>query len=674
MPTVFGIPTPTISLALATLILAISVIVYSSARKSRRSAILARRLDVELDDLRLFFDQELQGAGRDTRRVLGKNVQALRAQEATGVKRARPSGSPRKVNADLLERFNVDRVPISRSRSNSPLVGVILDPFSELALRYEWNQVQFGPEDWRQVLDDSKPDMLFVESAWQGNQGRWRLHMTRSTSPSDELRALVEWCKNAEIPTVFWNKEDPPNYDRFIETAKLFDYVYTVDADRLKDYRRDLEHDRIGLLPFAAQPKIHNPIQHDAGRDRAVAFAGSYFAEKHPERRAQMDYVLKPALEWDLDIYSRMQAGNARYRFPVEYIPRIVGSLPYEHMLNAYTAYKVFLNVNSVTNSKTMCSRRLFELSAAQTAIITAPAASVEPFFGDTVMVTNSAEETQRALSTLLNHAEYRDRLALRAHRRVYEQHLYSHRVNRVLQDVLKVDPLRTPTISIIVPTNRPAQVEHVLRYVSEQTYPHIELILVAHGIAVDADGVVGRAHELGVERTIVLSVGREHTLGHCMNVGAAAASGDYVAKMDDDNYYGPNYLKDLIQAFEYTDAEVVGKWAHFAYLEASSMTLLRFPDSEHRYVRLIQGGTMLMPRQVVRELGFEDVPRAVDTTFLAKVAERGGRIYAADRYNFVSVRRSDPDSHTWKITEPELLAKKSQLLFYGEPFNHATV
>ena len=45
-------------------------------------------------------------------------------------------------------------------------------------------------------------------------------------------------------------------------------------------------------------------------------------------------------------------------------------------MLAAYTSYKVFLNVNSVTHSPTMCARRLFELSAAQTAVVTAPAAS----------------------------------------------------------------------------------------------------------------------------------------------------------------------------------------------------------------------------------------------------------------------------------------------------------
>ena len=36
-------------------------------------------------------------------------------------------------------------------------VAVILDPFSELAFRYEWNQVTFGPDDWRAALERTRP-------------------------------------------------------------------------------------------------------------------------------------------------------------------------------------------------------------------------------------------------------------------------------------------------------------------------------------------------------------------------------------------------------------------------------------------------------------------------------------------------------------------------------------
>jgi hypothetical protein len=92
-----------------------------------------------------------------------------------------------------------------------------------------------------------------------------------------------------------------------------------------------------------------------------------------------MGYVLGPALDLGLHIYSRMQGEDRRYRFPRRFAANIVGSLPYEQMLASYTSYKVFLNVNSVTGSETMCLRRLFELSAAQTAVVSGPAASIDP-------------------------------------------------------------------------------------------------------------------------------------------------------------------------------------------------------------------------------------------------------------------------------------------------------
>lgn len=556
-------------------------------------------------------------------------------------------------------------------------VGVILDTFSELGFRYEWNQVTFGPDDWHEQLSRTRPDLLFVESAWQGNavkgQGRWRLHMTRDNRPSPELEALVAWCRDAGIPTIFWNKEDPPNYDRFLETARLFDRVFTVDAERIPDYRRDLGHDRIDLLPFAAQPRIHNPVRRSPKRHE-VAFAGTWFAAKHPERREQLGFVLGPALERGLHIWSRMQRGDRRYRFPRPYRRYVVGSLPYERMLAAYTAYKVFLNVNSVTRSTTMCSRRLFELSAAQTAVLSAPAASIEPFFGATIEVVENAEEAARALDLLLTNPEYRDRLALQAHRRVFDEHLYSHRVDAVLRGAGLPEagwsenaavPPRDPVVSVVVPTKRPEQLDHVLATISRQSHRAVQLVLVTHGFTIEAPKVDGVS-------VVVVAADATRTLGSCMNLGVDAATGDLVAKMDDDNFYGTHYLTDLVRALDYSGADVVGKWAHLVHLESSGATLLRFEKAEHRFVEQVQGGTLLMRRSVAQRIGFEDLPRRVDTTFLASARAAGLTVYAADRFNFVSVRRADTESHTWPISDKEIMARSSRLLFYGDPTSHA--
>jgi glycosyltransferase involved in cell wall biosynthesis len=208
---------------------------------------------------------------------------------------------------------------------------------------------------------------------------------------------------------------------------------------------------------------------------------------------------------------------------------------------------------------------------------------------------------------------------------------------------------------------------EHVIR-------GRAELILVLHGLDVKVPELEARARALGVENVTVIQADRELTLGACMNLGVDAASGDLIAKMDDDNYYGQHYLTDLVGAFGYTDAGIVGKWAHYVWLRSTGAVVLRCGYAEHRYDRLVQGGSMLIKGDVARELRFGDLPRAVDTDFLERAREAGVLTYSADRFNYVSIRAADHRSHTWPIADTALMNRAGSLLFYGDPRPHVDV
>lgn len=58
--------------------------------------------------------------------------------------------------------------------------------------------------NWRQEIGDFRPDFLFVESAWRGKNDSWDRKIGHR---SQELHDLVAWCRQNEVPTVFWNKE-----------------------------------------------------------------------------------------------------------------------------------------------------------------------------------------------------------------------------------------------------------------------------------------------------------------------------------------------------------------------------------------------------------------------------------------------------------------------------------
>ena len=591
-----------------------------------------------------------------------------------------PRGSIRLGGDGLLE---VPPWPLPDRAPRRPdlRVGVILDDFTSLALGYEWDQVALTPSGWREEVDSPRIDLLFVESAWHGNGDAWQYHLTGTSAPRPAIVELVQWCRDHGVPTVFWNKEDPVHYEDFLDTARLFDHVWTTDSDRVADYHRDLGHERVGVLPFAAQQTLHNPIRPaDGHQSRDIGFGGMYFAHKYPERREQMDLLLGAAdavssrMTTGLEIFSRYLGGDERYQFPAPLDQRVVGSLDYPRMLTAYRAYKVFLNVNSVVGSPSMCARRIFEITACGTPVVSTPSRAIGEFFpADEVLQVGGEDEARWTLRALVNSPELRDRTVHTAQRRIWESHTYTRRLDAVLSAAglsSGSSAARLPSVSALVSTNRPQQLDHVLATVAAQRGVDVELVLLTHGFEPPAE-LAGQAADLGLRLTL-LTEPAETTLGGCLNRLVAAASGDVVAKMDDDDLYGADYLRDQLHALDYSGASVVGKQAHHMYLEALDATILRFPEREHRFTDLVMGPTIVTHRDVALAHPFADVWRGEDTGFLRDVVASGLAVYSADRFNFVQMRHTSV-RHTWEATSAELLAN-ARVLSYGRADRHILI
>jgi len=274
-------------------------------------------------------------------------------------------------------------------------VGAILDEFSRSAYRYEFDLVDIPTNGWEESLESSRVDLLLVESAYSGYRGQWAGQIARFGRPSALLTGVVDWCRERSIPTVFWVKEDPINHDWFLASASLFDVVLTVDSNMVDAYRRRLDVRNVGVLQFGAQPAIHFPPA-NGERPGRVAFAGSYYAAKHPERQQQMNMLLKPAMEAGLQIFDRMdRPEDRRFAWPDEYVGHIVGSLTYAQTLEAYRRYQTFINVNTVVDSPTMCARRVYELLATGTRVVSGPAQALQ---GVPVQIADTEDEVKRIL------------------------------------------------------------------------------------------------------------------------------------------------------------------------------------------------------------------------------------------------------------------------------------
>ncbi|WP_366181575.1 glycosyltransferase [Actinomyces timonensis] len=593
---------------------------------------------------------------------------------------ARPTVSRRRARAAVgrgVEGIPDWDLPEATAPRHDVTVGVIADEFTSLALRYEWRAVLLDPLRWRAQFAERPLDLIFVESAWHGNDDAWIYQVLGDSAPSEGLRDLIAAARAAGIPTVFWNKEDPAHYDDAIATAALFDRVYTTDSTLVPRYRAELGHDRVGVLPFAAQPSIHNPIRlvGPDGRPverRGVAFAGMYFAHKYPERREQMDTLLGAAADagrctgHDLVIYSRYLGDDDRYQFPGPHDAAVRGSLDYVQMLSAYRAHRVFLNVNSVVTSPSMMARRIFEITACGTPVVTMPSPATGAFLpGGSLAVVQDRAGAERAMRALCANPGLGDRMTHLAQREIWAHHTYAHRVDTVLADLgMPERRRRIPSVAPLISTNRPHRLVAALETLAAQEEVEIRPIILTHGFEADA-AARARARELGLEATW-MSAPAGTSLGANYASMLQRVEADLIAKMDDDDLYGPHYLSEALSAIDYSGAGIVGKHAHHVHLAGSDLTVLRFPEWEHRYTSFVSGPTIVARSDLARSVGFPDTSQGEDTALLRGAIDAGASIYSTSRFGFVQ-RRGAAADHTWAIDDAEILAT-SRISHFGAP------
>jgi hypothetical protein len=201
------------------------------------------------------------------------------------------------------------------------------------------------------------------------------------------------------------------------------------------------------------------------------------------------------------------------------------------------------------------------------------------------------------------------------------------------------------PTVSVVLCTRRPEFLDFALRQIARQRDVDLELILTLHGIPADLPEV--KAAVAGFDRPItVVEVPADVLFGAVLNHGIARACGRYVAKWDDDDWYGPDFLADMMLASSYTGAELVGCHAQFIYLGQIDLTIYRTARSEWMG-RWISGGTFVMERSALDSVGgFPLVPRHVDAALVDALSAAGARIYRAHSLGYALHRRAA--GHTW--------------------------
>ena len=477
---------------------------------------------------------------------------------------------------------------------NELRVAAIMDTFSYLSYAPECNLLQLVPENIIDDLSNFCPDLLFVESAWKGKNDLWD---RKIANPVHELKSAIDWCKARLVPTVFWNKEDPVHFETFITVASMFDYVFTTDLDCVGKYKERLGHDRIFLLPFACQPKNHNPIEIYDRKD-AFCFAGAYY-KKYPQRIKDLESFVEELTKFKaLDIYDRnYEKKDSNYQFPELYKPYILGTLPFDQIDKAYKGYKYSINLNSIKQSQTMFARRVFELLGSNTLTVSNFSRGVKLLFGDLTICSDSGKEIIRKVKASFFEEAYDDKLRLNAVRKIMLEHTYSVRLQHVISKTLpnKFKNKLLPNVLVFGLVSNSMEIEKLKKVFNNQTYRNKKLLLIK------SNDFIGNFNDNNLSKDYVYINYKYFFKNNHLSIFSKC---EWVAYINKKDYYGINYLTDLILATKYSTCDVIGKNC-FYRLEKTKCYLVGSGKS-YRYSEEFNLSSSLISARHLSEIGIE--------------------------------------------------------------------
>lgn len=481
------------------------------------------------------------------------------------------SNSPNITSSKLntfIDNIHSEFDNITFELTNSIKVASILDEFSFNCFKYDVNIINLSYTNALFELNEFKPDLLLVESAWKGHNDSWSCKLASDSDTVDTiLSSIIDYCNSNNIPTVFWNKEGLLNFHYFKNCSTLFKFIFITDENLLPRYKSYT--DNVYLFPFFAQPKIHNSVNKNQHKLGNVAFAGSWYGDKHLDRQVDMDIILKPSLKFNLDILDRNYK-NKKYLeyigfyWPKEYRNNILGSLPYNYINYIYKNYDLFLNINSVQNSEYMTSRRIYEILASKTSVISSYSLATYNIFNEYIYISTTPESTTSLIEDILCNTHISRKKAKYAQRFILENHTCQNRLEYML-DILKIkfDKYKCPSVCLLCFVFDESSLSNLYNIALSQTYSTIKyLILIPSSLSIDKS-ILNKLLTLNNLILDIFYITSDFTYIQIHDyIVKHYYSFDYYSFINPKFFYGANYIRDYVNTLKFikSDTNVIGK------------------------------------------------------------------------------------------------------------------
>jgi hypothetical protein len=558
--------------------------------------------------------------------------------------------------------------PLRKKPNSSLRLACVVEDRLYHGLRFEGEVMLLTPHNWKQVLKYGKPDFLLMESIWTTATGHWHMGQCPASPEREALLQIIALARKQSIPTVYWITKGHEYHEHYKDFARHFDHVFCADSMETELLRAEGIKAEV-LLP-CVQPALYNPFRiydHYDAFSLNMLFDGWADLDRLTDKLSVLQEVKKYGLSI---IESRYQIFRRRMDVLPEYKDCILGCVTPQSRILALKYARAYL-----TFDQTLSTRTTQQWMTSEAAACRLPVIHHGTFTDGDMrkgMVNECPQETEFLMEFLRFQEDdlYRQRIAHLEWRNAYQHHTFAHRVQTICKRIgINHDWEEFPKASMITPTFRKDMLPRCLETFERQTYSNKELIVVFNG------NPLPLPKELGVvelrDDIQIINVPGDLFAGACLNRGHLHAQGEYCFRIDDDDYYGPNYILDMMLHARCIDADFFGKPPapivfedeNTVYARKSIPTLSIIPQEFFIDGRVWLGGNSIAgSNRFFKGTQYQDaLYGAADSALMYNLNPDHTNVCAImDDLNLVAERRMDQTTHTWKI-EPEELKSNAQ-------------
>lgn len=292
------------------------------------------------------------------------------------------------------------------------------------------------------------------------------------------------------------------------------------------------------------------------------------------------------------------------------------------------------ININTVKSSPTMYARRVYEGLASGTPIISNYSLGMEKQFGDIIGYSENEDELDDYLAKLNNDASEYNKIKQLGIRRVLSEHTYKQRLLQVSSKLGYAFKKSVEKVTFIIHVDSKNLVGRAIRIFEDITYSNKELLILVKDNINDYS-------MLGKGITVV----HENRLPEYFETLNKLIKTDYLAPISINDFYGGNYLKDLMIAVLYSNADVIGKQNYFVNKNSK---LEEINDaSEHEYTETVNINSTIIRSSIFSNFSLQESLKYIkNDKCISELKYLGLKIYSNDKMNYIK--------HGYKISKEQ--------------------